>query len=162
MCSFHQGFWNRSSQFSSILWKPVAIWTTCPFRVLCGTLFLEFCVHACVHVLSAISNLDLRVWPEIWYWALFCHTLAFMIFLPFHCLSSLISLTDSVFALFAWTWLEDLLAYLLYTSFVFLPFPDVLFQIMSLLTALPPFRSCQFSSPFSLFQEFKSHCWSYW
>lgn len=125
---------------------------SCAFRVLFGTLFLVFAL--CMH---AISNLDLRVWLEIRYWALFFHSFPFHAYpvwsaFPMLCLLSLLGHDSRIYFHMCST----------NTSFVFLSVADVLFQIMSRLTALPPLFSCQFSSPFALFQKSLIRCWSYW
>lgn len=73
-----------------------------------------FSVCVCMYALSAISKLDLMVWLEIRYWALFFHTFFLMISPSFSCLSSLISLPYAVFAFPARTWLKYLLSHLLH------------------------------------------------
>jgi len=65
-------------------------------------------MFACMYALSANSNLDLRVWLEIRYWALF-----FLDF-SFPCLFSLISRPYAMFAFSARTWLKDLLSRVLH------------------------------------------------
>lgn len=121
------------------------------------------CMCACMRFqqfLTWISGYDRRLGTEHFYVIL----LFLWFLLPFSCLSILISLSDAVFALSAWTWLEDLLTHLLQKHiFCFSAYPRC-----SLSNHVPPHCTIPFLFlpvllPIcSLSKEFHIHCWSYW